>query len=200
MDLISELECDSSVSHGERLYDSSDILLKSLRVTARFIPKLELPTTKLRPTSFPEMSKNSLIMLIPSYRQILLFQILKSSIILSFDSLAFELKPFHGMCAISCSLDDCAWMINSNRPVNEVEDKVKPCNLLEYCEQHHFRAPGCLCPLLQKLGNREELIFETAILEKISGTCCNHIVEYVMECASGHCGYSGVFLLRLENC
>ena len=108
MDLISELECDSSVSHGERLYDSSDILLKSLRVTARFIPKLELPTTKLRPTSFPEMSKNSLITLIPSYRQILLFQILKSSIILSFDSLAFELKPFHGMCAISCSLDDCA--------------------------------------------------------------------------------------------
>jgi hypothetical protein len=53
---------------------------------------------KLRPTSFPEMSKNLLItvkLMIPSYRQILLLQIQRSSIILSFDPLTFELKPFH---------------------------------------------------------------------------------------------------------
>jgi hypothetical protein len=85
-------------------------------------------------------------------------------------------------------------MINFDRPVNDTEDKhVKPCNLLEYREQHHFRAPQCLCPLLQKLGDGEELITETAILEKISGTRCNRIIEYVAECASGRCGYSGVF-------
>jgi hypothetical protein len=82
-------------------------------------------------------------------------------------------------------------VINFDRPVIDEEDKrVKPCNLLEYREQHHFRAPQCLCPLLQKLGDGEELIIETAIFEKISGT---GITEYVAECASGRCGYSGVF-------
>jgi hypothetical protein len=139
------------------------------------------------------MSKNSLITfkLIPSYREILLFQIQKSSIILSFDPLDFELKPFHWYGAISCSLrvDDSAFMINFDRPVNDADDKrVKPCNLLEYREQHHFRAPQCLCPLLQKLGDGEGLIVETAITVKISGTR-----EYVAECESGRCGYSGVF-------
>ena len=85
-------------------------------------------------------------------------------------------------------------MINFDRPVIDVEDKrVKPCNLLEYHGQHHFRAPQCLCPLLQKLGNGEELNNETAIVEKISGTGNNRITEYVAECASGRCGYSGVF-------
>ena len=81
-------------------------------------------------------------------------------------------------------------MINFDRPVNDAKDeRVKPCNLLEYREQHHFRAPQCLCPLLQKLGDGEEPIIETAITEKISGT-----VKYVAECASGRCGYSGLFL------
>ena len=77
--------------------------------------------------------------------------------------------------------------------MNDVEDKlerVKPCDLLEYRKQHHFRAPQCLCPLLQKLGDGEEPIIETAILEKISGSRR----EYVAECASSRCGYSGVFL------
>ena len=75
---------------------------------------------------------------------------------------------FIGKCAIDCSLDDCTFMINFDRPVNDVEnrlERVKPCDLLEYREQHHFRAPQCLCPLLQKLGDREEIIIETAILE-----------------------------------
>jgi hypothetical protein len=88
-------------------------------------------------------------------------------------------------------------MINFARPVNDAEDKferVKPCDLLEYREQHHFRAPQCLCPLLQKLGDGKEPIIETAILEKISCTHRNRIVEYVAECASSRCGYSGVFL------
>jgi hypothetical protein len=86
-------------------------------------------------------------------------------------------------------------MINFDRPVNDAEDKrVKPCDLLEYREEHHFRAPQCLCPLLQKLGDGEEPITETVILEKISGTRHSRIVEYVAECASGRCGYSGVFL------
>jgi hypothetical protein len=88
-------------------------------------------------------------------------------------------------------------MINfdSDRPVNDAEAKrVKPCNLLEYREQHHFRAPQCLCPLLGRLKDGEESIIETAILEKISGTRRNRIVEYVAECASGRCGYSGVFV------
>jgi hypothetical protein len=86
-------------------------------------------------------------------------------------------------------------MINFDRPVNDLEDKhVKPCNLLEYREQHHFRAPQCLCPLLQKLGEGEDPITETAILEKISGTRHSRIIEYVAGCASGRCGYSGVFL------
>ena len=82
-------------------------------------------------------------------------------------------------------------MISFDRPVNDADDeRVKPCNLLEYREQHHFRAPQCLCPLLQKLGDGEELIIETAITEKIvSGTR-----KYVAECARGRCGYSGVFL------
>ena len=92
-------------------------------------------------------------------------------------------------------------MFNFDRLVNDdVEDKlerVKPCDLLEYREQHHFRAPQCLCPLLQKLGDKEELIIETAILEKISGTQCNRIVEYVMECTSSCCSYSGVFITSL---
>jgi hypothetical protein len=41
------------------------------------------------------MSENLLITPIPSYRQLLLSEIEKSSIILSFDPVAFELKPFH---------------------------------------------------------------------------------------------------------
>jgi hypothetical protein len=86
-------------------------------------------------------------------------------------------------------------MINFDRPVIDEDKRVKPCNLLEYREQHHFQAPQCLCPLLQKLGDGEELITETetAILEKVSGTGSNPIIEYVAECASGRCGYSGVF-------
>jgi hypothetical protein len=92
-------------------------------------------------------------------------------------------------------------VINFDRPVDDTEDKcVKPRNLLKYREQHHFRAPQCLCPLLQKLGDREERIIEAAILEKISSTGHNRIIEYVAECATGRCGYSGVFLTpRLEN-
>jgi hypothetical protein len=84
-------------------------------------------------------------------------------------------------------------MINFDRPVIDEGKRVKPCNLLEYREQHHFRAPQCLCPLLQKLGDGEEPIIETAILGKTSGTGSNHIIEHVAECASGRCGYSGVF-------
>jgi hypothetical protein len=86
-------------------------------------------------------------------------------------------------------------MINFDRPVNDAEgERVKPCNLLEYREQHHFRAPQCLCPLLQKPGSGEGLIIETAILVKISRTHRNPTIEYVAECASGRCGYSGEFL------
>ena len=48
-----------------------------------------------QPASPLKMSKNSLITLIPSYRQILLSEIKNSSIVLSFDPLAFELKPFY---------------------------------------------------------------------------------------------------------
>jgi hypothetical protein len=85
-------------------------------------------------------------------------------------------------------------MINFDRPVIDEEDKrVKPCNLLEYRGQHHFRAPQCLCPLLQKLCDGEELIIETAIFGKISGTGSNPITEYIAECVTGRCGYSGVF-------
>ena len=50
------------------------------------------------------MSKNLLITLIPSYRQILLSEIKKSSIILSFDLLAFELKLFYWYVTV------CQWL------------------------------------------------------------------------------------------
>jgi hypothetical protein len=70
------------------------------------------------------------------------------------------------------------------------EDKrVEPSRLLEYREQHYFRTPLCLCPLLQTL-DEEPSITEAAILEKKPGT---HVAEYVAECASGRCGYSGDF-------
>jgi hypothetical protein len=72
------------------------------------------------------------------------------------------------------------------RPVEE-DKRVEPSRLLEYREQHHFRTPLCLCPLLQTLSEGPT-ITETAILEKRSGT---HVAEHVAECASGHCGYFG---------
>ena len=50
------------------------------------------------------MSKNSLITLILSYQQILLSEIKKSSIILLFDPLAFELKPFYWYVTV------CQWL------------------------------------------------------------------------------------------
>ena len=50
------------------------------------------------------MSKNSLITLILSYRQILFSEIKKSSIILSFDPLAFELKLFYWYVTV------CQWL------------------------------------------------------------------------------------------
>ena len=73
------------------------------------------------------------------------------------------------------------------------EDKrVEPSRLLEYREQHYFRTPLCLCPLLQTLSE----ITEAAILEKKSGT---HTAEYVAECASGRCGYFGEFSVIFQE-
>jgi hypothetical protein len=83
-------------------------------------------------------------------------------------------------------------MINS-RPVDE-DKRVEPGRLLEYREQHDFRTPLCLCPLLQTLSE-EPTIMEAAILQKRSGT---HVGEYVAECASRRCGYLGGFLSHGE--
>jgi hypothetical protein len=91
------------------------------------------------------------------------------------------------MCANGCSIDYGAFTINC-RPVDE-NKRVEPSRLLEYREQHHFRAPLCLCPFLQT-HSEEPTITETAILEMKSGT---HVAEYVAECASGRCGYFGEF-------
>jgi hypothetical protein len=101
------------------------------------------------------------------------------------------------MCANGCSIGyhDGAFTINC-RPVDESK-RVEPSRLLEYREEHNFRTPLCLCPLLQKLS-KEPAVTETVILEKESGT---HVAEYVAECASGRCGYFGEFchIQKVEN-
>jgi hypothetical protein len=102
------------------------------------------------------------------------------------------------MCANGCSIDYGAFTFNC-RPVDK-DKRVEPSRLLEYREQHHFRTPVCLCPLLQTLV-KEPTITEVAIREKRSGT---HVAEYVAECASSRCGYFGEFpslchIPRVEN-
>ena len=91
------------------------------------------------------------------------------------------------MCANGCSIDYGAFTINC-RPVDD-HKHVEPSRLLAYREQHHFRAPLCLCPLL-RTHSEEPTITEAAILEKKVGT---QVAEYVAECASGRCGYFGEF-------
>jgi hypothetical protein len=93
------------------------------------------------------------------------------------------------MYANSCSIDYGPFTINCRPVVGDKLERIEPSRLLEYREQHHFRTPLCLCPLLQtRLDDEEPTITEAAILEKRSGT---HIAEYVAECASSRCGYFG---------
>ena len=81
-----------------RLSDSSSLLKKM-----NSFPNSISRQNSARQSSF-NMSKNLLITLIPSYRQILLSEIKKSSIILLFDPLAFELKPFYWYVTV------CQWL------------------------------------------------------------------------------------------
>ena len=74
-------------------------------------------------------------------------------------------------------------------------ERVEPSRLLEYREQHHFRTPLCLCPLLQ-IHSEEPAITEAAILEKRSGL---YVAEYVVECARGRCGYFGEFSVIFQE-
>jgi hypothetical protein len=74
-------------------------------------------------------------------------------------------------------------------------ERVEPSRLLEYREQHHFRTPLCLCPLLQ-IHCEEPTITEAAIIEKRSGP---HVAEYVAECARGRCGYFGEFSVIFQE-
>ena len=97
------------------------------------------------------------------------------------------------MCTNSCCIDYDAFTINC-RPVDK-DKHVEPSTLLEYCEQHHFWTPLCLCPLLQTHSDKPT-IMETTILEKMSGT---HIAEYVAECASGCCRYFGEFSVIFQE-
>lgn len=78
-----------------RLSDSSSLLKR--------MNSFPNGTSRRNSASF-EMSKNSLTTLIPSYRQILLSEIKKSSIILSFDPLVFELEPFYWYVMV------CQWL------------------------------------------------------------------------------------------
>jgi hypothetical protein len=126
-----------------------------------------------------------------TYRQLLLSQIQESRLILSFDPSNFELVPFYWYVWLHHGLS-CNRFTIKCRPVDEDKlERVKPSKLLEYREQHHFRGPLCLCPLLRTLDEEPtSRSIEAAILLKRSGT---YVGEYVAECANGHCGYLGQF-------
>ena len=70
------------------------------------------------------------------------------------------------------------------RPVDG-NKHMMPDMWLEYCTQHKFQGPNCLCPVLW-MTNEEPP--EAEILLKGSG---DHIGEYVAECLNGCCEYFG---------
>jgi hypothetical protein len=62
-----------------------------------------------------------------------------------------------------------------------------PEDLRQYREVHQYLGPGCLCPLIEQMGNRPiftEAAIYIAKVEPYKG-------EYVAGCAKSHCGYLG---------
>jgi len=64
---------------------------------------------------------------------------------------------------------------------------MAPARLRKYHEVHQYLGPGCLCPLLEPLG--EEPVFTEAAIYLTTFGCYEG--EYVAECAKARCGYLG---------
>jgi hypothetical protein len=76
-------------------------------------------------------------------------------------------------------------LLTSDRPVNDVGERVTPSNLATHRLSHHFLGPCCICPAI---FDDVTTFTEAAFVMMLSGRCTG---QYVAQCARGQCKYFG---------
>ena len=72
---------------------------------------------------------------------------------------------------------------------------VSPDKWHDYCENHEFLNPSCLCALLKPQGKGEAPRYTEVAIYLLLNGCYKG--EWVAECAKGYCRYLGRFLIPL---
>jgi hypothetical protein len=128
----------------------------------------------------------------PTYRQKLLYDVYNSSrCVMSFDPAKLELVPHYWYVTMAAKNIGPSCI---HRPVSEGV-RVPPAELRQYREAHQYLGPGCLCPLLEPLSEKQGFR-EAAIYITMLGC---YQGEYVAECAKSRCGYLGRSLFSLTT-
>jgi hypothetical protein len=129
---------------------------------------------------------------IPTYRQILLFELYESTrCVKTFDPATLSLVTYHWYVVLTFFTNALSYCLH--RPV-QGQRRVTPDAWCDYRKSHEFLGPCCLCPLLTPASTEPRFI-EAAIYIPILG---RYTGEYVAACAKSRCGYIGQSLFTLE--
>jgi hypothetical protein len=76
-------------------------------------------------------------------------------------------------------------LLNSDRPVNDVGERVTLSNLATHCLSYRFLGPCCICPaIIEDVSDFTEAAFTMMLSGRRAG-------QYVARCAHGQCEYFG---------